>query len=102
MGGRMLLHFLQKKPQKWKNKYVKQAITIAVPWGGSSMAIQAASIGYDLGFTALSNDNMKQIQRTFPSIAWLMPSKYFWKPHEVLATIGEKKYTVANLDQFFQ
>lgn len=90
LGGKMLLHFLQKKPQQWKNKYVKQVITLAVPWGGSSVAVQAASIEYDLGFAALPNENMNQIQRTFPSIAWLMPSKYFWKPHEMLATIGER------------
>lgn len=46
MGGRMLLHFLQQMSQEWKDKYVKQVITLSVPWGGSIQAIQAISVTY--------------------------------------------------------
>lgn len=101
MGGKMILHFLQQMPQEWKDKYVKRMISLATPWGGTALAVQAASIGYDLGVTTIPNKQMKAIQETFPAIAYLMPSKFFWKPYEVLATIGGKNYTVENLEQFF-
>lgn len=101
MGGNMLLQFLQKMSQEWKDKYVNRVISLAVPWGGTTLAFQAASIGYDLGISVFPNQKMMELQQTYPSIAWLMPSKYFWKPNEVLATMGGRNYTVENLDQFF-
>lgn len=121
LGGRMLLHFLHKMPEQWKDKYVKRVINIAVPWGGCVKAIRTASVGmgisdiavysdlmqyksngYGFSLPILSKEKTKQIVETFPSIAWLMPSTYFWKSNEVLATIGAKNYTVVNLDQYFQ
>lgn len=46
MGGRMILHFLQQMPQEWKDKYVKQVITLSVPWGGSIQSIQVSICFY--------------------------------------------------------
>lgn len=102
MGGRMLLYFLQQMPQNWKDKYVKKAITLAVPWGGSIQAFRALSIGYDLGLFYLPTKKMYEIQKTFPSLVWLLPSKHFWKSNEFIAQIGNKNYTVKDIDQFFK
>ena len=102
MGGRMLLHFLQQMPQNWKDKYVKRAITLAVPWAGSVRPIQAVSVGYDLGVAVFPNDKLKEMSRTFPSLAYLMPSAQFWEPNEALVIVGSKSYSVENLDEFFE
>ncbi|XP_055309524.1 phospholipase A2 group XV-like [Sitodiplosis mosellana] len=64
MGGRMILYFLQQMPQEWKDKYVKQVITLSTPWGGSIQAIQAISVGYDFGAELIQNNKMKQVQET--------------------------------------
>lgn len=106
MGGRMLLHFLQQMPQTWKDKYVKQAINLAVPWAGSVQSIMAMSAGYNPfpyipPFIYVTNAHMKTIQETFSSIAWLMPSEHFWEATEILAVLDGKNYTQENLDQFF-
>lgn len=101
MGGRMLLHFLQQMPQTWKDKYVKRVISISVPWGGSVRSVQALSIGYDMGVWFLPRAEMRELQKTYPSIVWLMPSSRFWEPNEVLAILNDIEYTVENIDQFF-
>lgn len=89
-------------PQSWKDQYVAQVITLSVPWGGSIQAIQAISVGYDFGATVIQNIKMQQVQKTCPSVVWLMPSDNFWKPYEVLARIGKNNYTLQNIDQFFK
>lgn len=101
MGGKMILYFLQQMPQEWKDQYVKQVITLSVPWGGSVQSLQAISVGYDFGAELVQNERMKAVQETCPSVVWLMPSPMFWKQNEVLATINGKKYTLENIDQFF-
>lgn len=88
-------------PNKWKDQYVKQAITISAPFGGSVQAIVALSVGDNLNVKLLSAAKMKEVEETYPSIAWAMPSKYFWKSNEILATINGKSYTLDNIDQFF-
>lgn len=97
----MILYFLQQMTQEWKDQYVKQVITLSTPWGGSIQAIQAISVGYDFGATLIQNLKMKTVQETCPSVVWLMPTKYFWKPNEVLTTIKTKNYTLQNIDEFF-
>ncbi|XP_055295032.1 phospholipase A2 group XV-like [Sitodiplosis mosellana] len=101
MGGRMLLHFLQQMPQDWKDKYLERTITLAVPWGGSVRPIQAVSVGYDLGIAVFPNDKLKEMSNTFPSLAYLMPSKQFWEPDEALVIMDSKSYSLENIDEFF-
>lgn len=101
MGGRMLLYFLQNMRQDWKDKYVKQAITVSVPFGGSVQAVVALTVGDTLDSKFLEHKKMKKVQESFPSIVWLMPSEYFWKSTETLMIIRDKNYTISNIDEFF-
>lgn len=101
MGGKMILYFLQQMPNNWKDKYVKEAITISAPWGGSMQAVVALSVGDNLDSKMLSSAKMKGVQETYPSIVWMMPSKYFWKSNEIWATINKKNYTIENIDDLF-
>lgn len=45
---------------------------------------------------------MRQEQITSPSLAWLLPSKLFWKPDEVLVQTEKKNFSLSNLQEFFQ
>lgn len=102
LGGRMLLYFLQEMPQEWKDVYVKRVIALSTPWGGSTNTIKALSIGYNLDVKFIDGQKMKQIQQTYPSVAWLLPSEYFWKQNELLVTMNGKNYTLQNIDEFFK
>lgn len=103
MAGRMMLYFLQQMPQEWKDVYVKRFIALSVPWAGSVQSIMAMSIGYNPfpRFFFPTQHDMKTLQQTFSSLAWLMPEDGFWSSAEVLANVGGKNYTVENIDQFF-
>ena len=50
----------------------------------------------------LSTTSLREEQKTFPSIAWLLPSKVFWSGNENLVVInGKRDYTVADYEQLF-
>lgn len=101
MGGRMLLYFLQQMSTEWKDTYIEQMITLSTPWGGSVQAIQAIAVGYDFGSSLIQNDKMRMVQESCPSVVWLLPSQYFWKPDEVLINTKTKNYTISDIEQFF-
>lgn len=102
MGGPMSLVFLQKQTKDWKEKYIARVISLAGAWAGSAKAIKVFAIGDDLGSFALSGSVLKAEQITSPSLAWLMPSPYFWKEDEVLVTTHQKVYRMSNLKEFFE
>lgn len=97
----MILYFLQHMPQTWKDSHVKQVISLSAPWGGSMQAIVALSVGDNLNSKLLKNTKLKEVQKTFPSIVWVMPSEYYWKPNEIIAIIDETTYTMKSINQFF-
>lgn len=102
LGGRMLLYFLQQLPQSWKDKHVKRVLAFSVPWGGSTISVQALSVGYDLGIYLLPRHQMHELERTYTSVVWLLPSEYFWKSHEVIAVLNGKSYTIESISEFFK
>lgn len=58
-------------------------------------------IGDNLGSYVLRESVMRQEQITSPSLAWLLPSRLFWKPDEVLVQTEKKNYTINDLQDFF-
>lgn len=58
-------------------------------------------IGDDLGSYVLRENVMRQEQITSPSLAWLLPSKFYWEDTEVLVQTEKKNYTLKNLQDFF-
>lgn len=97
----MLLQFLQMQEPTWKDKYVRQVITLNTPWGGSVQSLQAVTLGYNFGSSLVNSLQMREVQRSCPSVTWLMPSKYFWKPDEVIVKTKAKNYTMADFEQLF-
>lgn len=102
MGGPMLLHFLQLQTQEWKDKYISKAITLNAAWGGTVQSVEAIVEGYNFGSTVIQQNQMRQIQRSSPSLHWLMPHTNFWSDKEVFMRTKDKNYTVANYEEFFR
>lgn len=59
------------------------------------------NLGDDLGSYVLRESTMRQEQITSPSLSFLLPSKLFWKPNEVLVETDKKNYTIGDLQDFF-
>lgn len=79
LGCLMMLYFLQRQPQEWKNKYVKRLIAIGAPWGGSMMAFKSATVGYSLGPLPVSESKLASVERSLPSTMFLFPHKQVFK-----------------------
>lgn len=101
MGGPMSLYFLSMQTQSWKDKYISFMISLSGAWGGSAKAIKVYAIGDDLGSYLLRESVMRQEQITSPSLAWLLPSPYFWKQNETLVQTDKKNYSLSNLQDYF-
>ncbi|CAH2237346.1 jg22261 [Pararge aegeria aegeria] len=101
MGGSMALHFLRLQTQSWKDLYIRRMISLSTPWGGAMKALKVFAIGDDLGSLMLSQSTLRAEQITCPSLAWLLPSKNFWKPSEVLVQTDKFNYTINDLEKLF-
>lgn len=62
---------------------------------------RARCAGDDLGSRVLSQSVMRAEQVTCPSLAWLLPSRALWKPHEVLVQTDKYNYTVGDFRKLF-
>lgn len=59
--------------------------------------------GDDLGAYVLPAHTLRGAQRTYPSTAWLLPSKNFWSQEEIIVSCPEKgNYTVHDFERFFK
>lgn len=92
MGGPMSVFFLSQQTSSWKTKYIKSLISLSGAWGGSVKAIKVYAIGDNLGSYFLRESVMRQEQITSPSLAWLLPSSYFWHLDETLVETEHKNY----------
>lgn len=101
MGCPVMLYYLNHKSQQWKDTYIKSFVTLAAPWGGAVKALKAFISGDNLGVTFVQTLAFRKDERTFPSLAYLMPSDKYWPSDEVIITRPNKNYTSANYRELF-
>lgn len=102
MGCPVTLYFLNRQSQAWKDTYIRTLVTLAAPWGGAVKALKAFTSGDNLGVIVVPALTIRQDERTFPSLAYLMPSDQFWDHDEVLMSSGTKTYTTRNYEDLFR
>jgi len=102
MGCPVILYYLYKRDSKWKDTYIKSLVTLAGPWGGAVKAIKAFSSGDNLGVIVIPALTIRKDERTFPSLAFLLPSDQFWSYDEVIVSTPKKNYSVSDYKEFFQ
>ena len=106
----MSLYFLTQQTQAWKDKYVRSLITLSGPWGGSAKSLEVFTVGTDFKFDIPIFGNtvkeaVRDVERTNPSLAWMMPSSQIWSEDPLVKTTvngQEKDYTAANIGDFFK
>ena len=102
MGCPTMLYFLNRRTQEWKNKYIKSLITLAGPWAGAVKSLKAFASGDNFGVVVVPSLTIRQDERTFPSLAYLLPSDKVWSGEEVLMESTLRNYTSLNYRNFFE
>ena len=104
MGCTMGLYFLNQQTQAWKDKYIKSFVTLAGPWGGSVESLEVFAVGTDLipgQNLPILKDAVRYVERTQPSLAWMMPSPLFFDG-DVLVVTTSYNYSTFNIGKFFK
>lgn len=101
MGCLNSLYFLNSKPQAWKDKYIKSMISLSGVWAGSVKAMKAFASGDNFGVVVIPSLALRKDIRTFPSLAYLLPSQEVWPSDAILLKNRNKNYTVRDYKQFF-
>ena len=108
MGCTMSLYFLNQQTKAWKDKYIKSLVTLAGPWGGSAKSLEVVTVGTDLGFENIPiesealKESIKFVERTQPSLAWMMPSSDIWPGDVLVKQEPNIEITTANLQRYFK
>ncbi|CAG2171481.1 unnamed protein product [Oppiella nova] len=102
MGCPTMLYLLNRQTQQWKDKYVQSLVTLAGPWGGAVKSLKAFASGDNFGVVVVPSLTIREDERTFPSLAYLLPSDKVWGPDEVLMESTLRNYTTRNYRDFFE
>ncbi|KAF6214995.1 hypothetical protein GE061_009743 [Apolygus lucorum] len=101
-GGNMILLFLRAQTKQWKDKYVRSVISLSSPIGGSMTVFReytkANWIRYAPSYMC---SNLRKLAQSFPSMAYLVPSKEIWG-NEVIVSTPLKNYTLRNLKELYE
>lgn len=73
MGCNNMLVYLRAKSSAWRRQHVRKLIALSSPWGGAFKALKALVVGDQLDLPLVSETKMRELARTFPSIAYLLP-----------------------------
>ncbi|VDO04029.1 unnamed protein product [Rodentolepis nana] len=101
MGSLYCLHFLNRQTDAWKRKYIKAFISASAPLGGSIKALKIEASGDNFGIYLDSPLWYREVQRSMPSLAFLLPNPQLWSPSEVVISTPTKNYTVHDYKEFF-
>lgn len=54
-----------------------------------------------MGASIFNQAKLREEQITNPSLAWMLPSKLFWKSDEIFIKMKSRNYTMGQLEDFF-
>ena len=100
LGSKLTQYFLSKQSLSWKSRYLDSVIHINPAFAGSVKSVLVYTVGDDLGSRWLSSEAMKEVESTFPSITWLLPSPSIFQNQSLVKT-PSKVFTAFDYDHFF-
>ena len=101
MGGLVTQYFLNHQTKAWKTKYIHSLVTLGAPWGGAVKSMRAIASGENFDVKQIDALSLRESLQSFPSTAFMMPSKQYWDKDEILVETSERNYTVADYEKFF-
>ncbi|CAL8093808.1 unnamed protein product [Calicophoron daubneyi] len=101
LGSLYSLVFLKTQSAAWKQKYVHAFLSVAGPLGGSVKALKIEASGDNFGVYLTSSLNFRQVQRSMPSLAFLLPDTRLWPPDVPLIVTPAVNYSAYDMQKFF-
>lgn len=101
MGCLVMLKFLNDQSQHWKDDHIKSFVTLGGPWGGAVKSIKAFISGDNFGVIVAPSLTIRDDERTFPSLAYLLPNDNVFDTDRVLVETKGRKYSIKNYRQLF-
>ncbi|KAJ4457920.1 putative Group XV phospholipase A2 [Paratrimastix pyriformis] len=85
--------------QAWRDRYVGSFISLAGPFGGSTMATEYTLCGMDWRVPGLSKSHIRDLMRNMGSAAWMMP--FGPGADYVILSTPQRNYSLEDLPQLF-
>merc|ERR1719369_1885146 len=83
-GGPILNYFLNTKSDQWRSENIHLMVALNAAWGGSAKSVKMYAIGDDLDNRIVDQTAIRNIQRTTPSLAFLLPEEELWEDRTVV------------------
>jgi hypothetical protein len=97
----MPLVFLNNVSNTWKDKYIESFVSIGAPYGGAIKTLRMYISGYNLDVFLLDPLSVRDLQRSFPGSALLLPHDGYWNRDEVVILSPSANYSVKDYELLF-
>nr|XP_048726523.1 phospholipase A2 group XV isoform X2 [Caretta caretta] len=102
MGNMYTLYFLNHQTQDWKDKYIKDYVSLGAPWGGVAKTFHVLASGDNNRIPVISSLKIRDQQRSAVSTNWMLPYNYTWPPEKIFVSTPTVNYTLRDYQKFYK